>query len=57
MPPKAIPDARGDALWARARANGYRIGANKAKDSLKDQNKHNDKVKKDQNNILDLYVM
>lgn len=56
MPPKTLPEARGEARWARAEANGYQIGANRAKDYLRDQNKHNDKVKKDQDKILALYV-
>jgi hypothetical protein len=43
-------------IWARAKAKGYQPGAFKAQDSLKGLNKHVDKVKKDQDQILKLYV-
>ena len=46
-----------DELSARARANGYRRGAHRDKDSLRDRNKHVDKVKKDQDAALDRYVL
>jgi hypothetical protein len=52
MPPKDSSDE----IWARATANGYQIGACEAQDSLKDRNKHVEKVRKDQNQILKLYV-
>jgi hypothetical protein len=47
----------GDELSARAKENGYQWGAHRDKDSLRDQNKHVDKVKKDQNAALDRYVL
>ena len=43
----------GDELNARAKANGYQRGAHRDKDSLRDRNKHVDKVKKDQDAALD----
>jgi hypothetical protein len=45
-----------DELNARAKANGYQRGAHRDKDSLRDQNKHVDKVKKDQDAALHRYV-
>jgi hypothetical protein len=47
----------GDELSARAKANGYQRGVHRDKDSLRDQNKHVDKVKMDQNAALDRYVL
>ena len=47
----------GDELGARAEANGYQRVAHQDKDSLRDQNKHVDKVKRNQNAALDRYVM
>jgi hypothetical protein len=47
----------GDELSAGAKANGYQRGAHRDKDSLQDQNKHVDKVKRDQNAALDRYVL
>jgi hypothetical protein len=47
----------GDELSARAKENGYQWGAHRDKDSLRDQNKHVDKVKKDQNAALDRYIL
>ena len=44
-------------LSARAKANGYQRGAHRDKDSLRDQNKHMDKVKKDQDAALHRYVL
>jgi hypothetical protein len=49
--------ATGDELSARAKENGYQRGAHRDKDSLRDQNKHVDKVKKDQNGALDREVL
>ena len=46
-----------DELSARAKANGYQRGAHRDKDSLRDQNKHVDKVKKDQDAALHRYVL
>jgi hypothetical protein len=42
---------------ALVRENGYWQGAYRDKDSLRDQNKHVDKVKIDQNAALDRYVL
>ena len=47
----------GAELTARAKANGYQMSAHRDKDSLRDQNKHVDKVKMDQNAALDRYVL
>lgn len=44
-------------IWAHEKANGYKPGALKAEDSLKDLDKYVDKIKKDQDQILKLYVM
>jgi hypothetical protein len=49
--------ATGDELSARAKENGYQRGAHRDKDSLRDQNKHVDKAKKDQNGALDREVL
>ena len=38
----------GDELSARAKENGYQRGIRRDNDSLRDQNKHMDKVNKDQ---------
>ena len=46
-----------DELSARAKENGHQPGARRDKGSLRDQNKHVDKVKKDQNAELDRYVV
>ena len=46
----------GAELAARAKANGYQRGAHRDKDSLRDCNKHVDKVKRDQDAALDRYV-
>ena len=47
----------GDELNARAKANGYQRGTYRDKDSLRDQNKHVDKVKMDQNAASDRYIL
>jgi hypothetical protein len=47
----------GAELAARAKANGYQRGAYRDKDSLRDRNKHVDKVKRDQGAALDRYVL
>ena len=47
----------GDELSARAKENGYQRGAHRDGDGLRDQNKHVDKVKKDQNAALDRYIL
>jgi hypothetical protein len=43
----------GDDLSARGKENGYQRGLHRDKDNLREQNKHVDKVKKDQNAALD----
>jgi hypothetical protein len=47
----------GAELAAHAKANGYRRGAYRDKDSLRDRNKHVDKVKRNQDAALDRYVL
>lgn len=44
-------------LLARAESNGYKRGAYQEKDSTRDENRHIDKTKKDQNTALDRYVL
>lgn len=44
-------------LLARAESNGYKRGAYREKDSTRDENRHQDKTKKDQNAALDRYVL
>jgi hypothetical protein len=46
-----------DELSAWAEANGYQRGAYRDKDSVRDRNKHVDKVKEDQDAVLDRYVL
>jgi hypothetical protein len=43
-------------IWARTKANGYQPGSFKAKDSFKGLNKHVDKVEREQDQILKLYI-
>jgi hypothetical protein len=47
----------GDELSARAKANGYQRGTHQHKNSLRNRNKHMDKVKKDQVTALDRYIL
>jgi hypothetical protein len=47
----------GAELAARAKANGYQRGAHRDKESLRDRNKHVDKVKRDHDAALDRYVL
>ena len=42
---------------ARAESNGYRRGAHREKDSARNDGKHNDKTKTNQNVVLDRYVL
>ncbi|KAN0085538.1 AdoMet-dependent rRNA methyltransferase [Elaphomyces granulatus] len=42
-------------LFARAKANGYQRGAHREKDSIRDDNKHTEKTKRDQDRFLDVY--
>jgi hypothetical protein len=44
-------------LLARAKSNGYKRGAHQEKDSARDDKRHIDKTKKDQNAALDRYVL
>jgi hypothetical protein len=44
-------------LEARAESNGYRRGAYREKDSTRDNGKHNKKTKRNQNSVLDHYVL
>ena len=44
-------------LGARAESNGYKRGAHREKDSARDIGKHNDKTRKEQNVVLDYYVL
>ena len=44
-------------LEARAESNGYKRGAHREKDSARDDGKHNDKTKTNQNVVLDRYVL
>jgi hypothetical protein len=44
-------------LLARAKAKGYQRGAQKKKDEIRNRHKHVDKVKKNQNRILDRYLL
>jgi hypothetical protein len=66
LPPALLPPPHhrhakmkvtGDELSARAKANGYQRGAHRDKDSLRDQNKHVDRIKMHQNAALDRYVL
>jgi hypothetical protein len=42
-------------VWAES--NGYKRGAHREKDSTRDDKRHTDKTKKDQNATLDRYVL
>jgi hypothetical protein len=44
-------------LAARVKANNYQRGAHRDKDSLRDRNKHVNKVKRDQDAALDRYIL
>jgi hypothetical protein len=46
-----------DELLARAEANGYKKGKHKEKDAVRNRHKHVDNTKKDQNMVLDRYVL
>jgi hypothetical protein len=48
--------ATAEELDAQAESNGYRRGAHREKDSARDDGKHNDKTKRNQNVVLDRYV-
>jgi hypothetical protein len=53
----AKKEITGDELSARAKENGYQRGAHQDEDSLRDQNMHVAKFKRDQNAALDRYVL
>jgi hypothetical protein len=44
-------------LLARAEANGYKKGKHKEKDAVRNRHRHADNTKKDQNAVLDCYVL
>ena len=44
-------------LEARAESNGYDRGAHREKESIRDNGKHNKKTKRNQNSVLDRYVL
>jgi hypothetical protein len=46
-----------DELEARAESNGYKREIYREKDSVRNDGKHNDKTKKNQNVVLDYYVL
>jgi hypothetical protein len=50
-------NATAEELEAQAESNGYKRGAHREKDSARDDGKHNDKTKRNQNVVLDRYVM
>jgi hypothetical protein len=49
--------ATAEELEARAESNGYRRGAYREEDSTRDNGKHNKKIKRNQNSVLDRYVL
>jgi hypothetical protein len=48
--------ATAEELLARAESNGYKRGAHREEDSTRDNGKHNDKTKMNQDVVLDRYV-
>jgi hypothetical protein len=44
-------------LDVRAESNGYKRGVYREKDSTRDNEKHNKKTKRNQNSVLDCYVL
>src|SRR5436309_1928709 len=49
--------ATAEELETRAESNGYKRGAHREKDSTRDNGKHNEKSKRNQNSLLDRYVL
>jgi hypothetical protein len=49
--------ATAEELEARAESNGYKRGAHRERDSTRDNGKHNKKTKRNQNSVLDRYVV
>jgi hypothetical protein len=48
--------ATAEELLARAESKGYKRGAHQEEDSTRDNRKHNDKTKMNQDVVLDRYV-
>ena len=46
-----------DELLARAEANGYKMGEHKEEDAVRDRHKHGGKAIKEQNKVLERYVL
>ena len=44
-------------LLSQARSNGYKRGAHREEDCKRDQSKHIEETKKDQDSALDRYVL
>jgi len=49
--------ATADELEAQTESNGYKRGVHREKDSTRDNGKHNKKIKRNQNSVLDRYVL
>jgi hypothetical protein len=49
--------ATAEELEAQAESNGYKRGTHREKDSTRDNGKHNKKAKRNQNSVLDCYVL
>ena len=49
--------AMAEELEARAESNGYKRGALREKDNIRDNGKHNKKTTRNQNSVLDRYVL
>lgn len=49
--------ATAEELDARAESHGYRRRAQREKDSARDDGKHNKKTKRNQNGVLDRYML
>jgi hypothetical protein len=49
--------ATAEELEAQAESNGYKRGAHREEDSTRDNGKHNKKTKRNQNSVLDRYVV
>ena len=49
--------ATAEELLARAESNSYKRGAHREEDGTRDNGKHNDKTKMNQNAVLDRYFL
>jgi len=49
-------EATAEELLDWAITNGYQCGAHREKDKIRDDNKHVEKTKKDQDRFLNLYI-